>query len=308
VSESLGSGAVLVRDLLLGAEGPAGPHGVPGGLIRSDLLVCRLVSLGATRRPGLSLLRLPGPLREELMAYLRAAYQMARPSRHVSLDDFLDRSAHLYHHFLQARGRAAGGEAHDTAPPAALAAARIAYRGTDTRRIRAALGRQPALEPAAAEGEEWAWLDLQIGIPQAHVRLAEGRVEVSADTREALAEGRQFLEGVLRGLIELPGEVQSAPPPAAAAAGTGTVRGAAFLQRMLDAWAETPSATLGGRIPREALQTPAGRADVAAALLALERDIARQKRLGRAWVDVAPLREALGVPAPAPPVTRQSIR
>jgi hypothetical protein len=297
VTEPLGSRALVTRDLLTGAEGRTGAIGLPGTFIRSDLLVCRLVTVGATRRPGLSLLRLPGPGREEMMAYLRAAYQMGRTARHVSLEDFLDGAAHLYHHFYETRGRAMGAAGHATAPGHAFAPASVRYRAHGEPRIRAALARQSELEPAAADGEErWAWLDLGRGIARARVALARGAVEISADTPEALEEGRDFLENLLRGLIELPGERREPPTPPAAAPGR-RIRGQAFLERIFDAWSDTPTVLLGGRVPREAIRTPAGRSDVTAALLQLERDMARQKRLRRAWVDLAPARESLDLPA-----------
>lgn len=297
VTEPLGSRALVTRDLLTGAEGRTGAIGLPGTFIRSDLLVCRLVMVGATRRPGLSLLRLPGPGREEMMAYLRAAYQMGRTGRHVSLEDFLDGSAHLYHHFYETRGRAMGAAGHATAPGDAFAPAGMRYRAHEEKRIRAALARQSELEPAASDGDErFAWLDLSRGTARARMALAPGVVEVSADTRETLEEARGFVENLLRGLIDLPGERWELPTPPDAGS-SRRVRGLAFLERMLTAWPETPTVLLGGRIPREAARTPAGRSDVTAALLLLERDMARQKRLGRAWVDLAPLRESLGLPA-----------
>jgi hypothetical protein len=297
VTEPLGSRALVTRDLLTGAEGRTGAIGLPGTFIRSDLLVCRLVTVGATRRPGLSLLRLPGPGREEMMAYLRAAYQMGRTGRHVSLEDFLDGSAHLYHHFYETRGRAMGAAGHATAPGHAFAPAGVRYRAHGEKRIRAALARQSELEPTASDGaERWTWLDLGQGIARASVTLGGGAVDVSADTQEALEAGQGFVENLLRGLIALPGERREPPTPTAVATGK-RIRGQAFLERIFGAWSETPTVLLGGRVPREAIRTPAGRSDAIAALLLLERDMARQKRLRRAWVDLAALRESLDLPA-----------
>jgi hypothetical protein len=307
VTEQIGAGALVTRDVLTGAEGRTGTVGLSGACIRSDLLVCRQVAVGGVRRPGLSLLRLPGASREELMAYLRTAYQMGRSGRHVSLEDYLDGSAHLYHHFYQTRGRRMGGAAHATVPGHAYAPAGVRYRAYGDSRVRAALARQPALEPAASGDEgRLAWLDLGRGIARAWVTVFPGAVEVAADTPETLGDARRFLENALGGLIDVPGEAWESPAPPDGAAGRG-VRGRAFLERVLGAWADTPTVLLGGRIPREAARTPAGRSDVAAALLLLERDLARQKRLHRAWVDLTPVRDALDLPAalPDPPATRR---
>jgi hypothetical protein len=298
--EPLGSGALGLRDLLTGAEGRVGPAGLPDTLIRSDLLVCRVVSLGATGRPGPTLLRLPGTAREELMAYLRAAYRLGRPGRHVSLEDFLDGSAHLYHHFFDTRGRELGGQPLETAPRLTFAPARIRYAGRDAARIRAALARQSALEPESGDaGEHFTWLDLAHGIPGAGIRLLPDGVEVQADTREHLEQVQGFVEGVLRGLIETPGActfVHAQPaggPGGGAGAGVG---GREFLLRIFQRWPDTPSVHLRSRIPREVAVTPAGRHEVAGVLAGLERDMARQRRLRRGWVDLTPVREALDVP------------
>jgi hypothetical protein len=304
VAEVLGPRGLLLRDLASGAEGPAGPLGVPDTAIRSDLLVGRLIGVGAGRRPGLTLVRLPATAREELMAYVRAAYRMARPGRHVSFDDFLDGGAYLYQHFFESRGRALAGEAVGTVRAEARALGRARYAMRDEVRVRAVLARQPEVEVLAAAADGFTWLDLASGTARARLGLAGQRLEVAADTREALRDVRRFVEGALRGLIELPPELELAPPDASLGEAVGRPRGARFLQRVLAEWPDTPAAALLGRTPRAALGTRAGRQEVETLLLRLERDLARQKRLGRASAEVAPLRAALGLgdePPPAPP-------
>ncbi|MFB3817084.1 MAG: hypothetical protein ACE147_05410 [Candidatus Methylomirabilales bacterium] len=308
VAETLGPRGLLLRDLASGAEGPAGPLGVPDTAIRSDLLVGRLVGLGSGRRPGLSLLRLPASAREELMAYLRAAYRMARPGRHVSFEDFLDGGAHLYHHFFESRGRALAGEAVGTARPEAHAPGLARYAVQDEARVRAVLARQPEIEAPAAEADGFVWLDLASGTARARLRLAAQRLEVGADTREALRDVRRFVEGALRGLIQLPPALELAPPATSPAEAAERPRGARFLRRALAHWPDTPAAALQGRTPRAALGTRTGRQEVEALLLALERDLARQKRLGRAWAEVGPLRAALGLGEEPPPAAPRGPR
>jgi hypothetical protein len=238
------------------------------------------------------------------MAYLRAAYRMARPGRHVSFEDFLDGGAHLYQHFFESRGRALAGEAIATVRPEAHAPGRAEYRVRDEARVRAVLLRQPEIEAPAAEAEAFTWLDLAAGTARAHLRLAGQRILVSAETREALRDVRRFVEGALRGLIELPPELEFAPPGAWLGEATERPRGVKFLRQVLSQWPDTPAAALHGQTPRAALATRTGRQEVEALLLGLERDLARQKRLGRAWADAAPLRAALGLgdspPAAAP--------
>jgi hypothetical protein len=103
VMETPGPGGVPLKDLLTGSEAVLGSIGTPDSLIRSDVCIARLLPFGRVRRPGLSLLRLPPGSQAELSAFLRAAYRVARSERHVSLEDYVDGSPHLYHHFFRER-------------------------------------------------------------------------------------------------------------------------------------------------------------------------------------------------------------
>lgn len=301
VTETLGARGVLVKDLLTGGERALGPLGLAEPPIRSDIMICRLVPLGRLTRPGPGLLTLPAAGREELLAYLRTAYRLARPARHLSLEDFLDGATHLYHHFFLLRGRDLGGRARETVRRVAFAPGRAVYRGTDSARIRAGLDRQSELVRDAETADEvrYAWIDLDRAVSRATVQVRSGEVQVRADTREDLADARRFVETCLRGLVELIGEhtEESAPRPADVAPRPRSDAPAeAFFTRILDRWPDTPSPLLDDRTPREACRTRAGRQQVAALVLGLERDFARLKRLGRSWADVTPLRERLNLP------------
>lgn len=300
VTETQGPRGIVVKDLLTGGERRVGPFGLDDPPIRSDVMICRLLPLGRLTRPGASLLVLPAVGREEMLAYLRTAYRLARPARHVSLEDFLDGSVHLYHHFFLLRGRDLGARAHETLRLVPFSPGRAIYRGADLRRIRAGLDRQPGLEREAGTGEEtrYAWIDPSRAIARATILLRSGRVEVSADTREDLADAVAFLETSLRGLIEPVREPRAeaeAPPRDAPPRPRSGAAGAAFLARILDRWPDTPSPLLDDRTPREACRSRGGRERVAALLLDLERDFGRLKRLGRPWADVTPLREQLNL-------------
>ncbi len=135
VTETPSLRGMLVRDLLTGSECLIGPLGLPEGVIHSDICVCRLVPLGRLRRPGFSLLRMPPGSQAEMFAYLRATYRMARPGRHLSLEDYLDGGAHLYHQFFLNWGRQLGGRAHRTCRWVAASGGRAIYRGRETKRI-----------------------------------------------------------------------------------------------------------------------------------------------------------------------------
>lgn len=302
VTETLGPRGVQVKDLLTGTERALGPLGLAELPIRSDVVICRLVPLGRLTRSGPGLLRLPAAGREELLAYLRTAYRMARPARHVSLEDFLDGAAHLYHHFFLFRGQGLGGRACETVPRAAFAPGRVVYKGPDGSRIRAGLDRQPELVRDIETADEvcYAWIDPGRGITRGAVLVRSGQVQVSADTREDLADARRFVEACLRGLIEPIGQhAEKTGAPAArdsSRSGPGAP-GEAFFARILERWPDTPSPLLDERTPREACRTRAGRQQVVALILGLERDFARLKRLGRAWADVTPLREQLNLPS-----------
>lgn len=300
VSETLGLCGFLAKDLLTGGEHAVGPLGLAEPPIRSDVMICRLVPMGRLTRLGASLLLLPAAGREELLAYLRATYRLARPARHVPLEDFLDGSAHLYHHFFLLRGRDLGGSARETLRLAAFAPCRMTYRATDVLRIRAGLDRQPELEREADSGDEvrYAWIDLHRAVIRTSVQVGPNGVQVRADTREDLAEARQFVEACLRGLIEPAGECAEESPGSAAddaLRAKAGVPGTAFLTRVLERWPDTPCPLLDNRTPREACRSRPGRQRVVTLLLDLERKLARLKRLGRAWADVTPLREGLNL-------------
>jgi len=304
VTEAPGPRGAPVKDLLGGAEDVLGPLGVPEGLIRSDICVGRLVPVGRLRRPGVGLLRFPPGSQGELLAYLRAAYGLSRPGRHVSLEDYVDGATHLYHHFFLERGRDLGARTHRTCRWSPLAPGRVIYRGPEAARIRAALARQAALE--LIEGVEarvrYVWVDRTLGVAVGAVVWQGDHLEAGAETEEDLARLTEFLEACLRGLVQrVPGDAmpaggqvsQAAPRAESGPAGT------AFIQRMLERWADAPSAALSGQTPRETCGSESGRDEVTRVLLGLERDMARQKRLGRAWRDVGPLWEQLHLASPS---------
>ncbi len=300
VTEAQGTRGFLAKDLLGGGEHAVGPLGLAEFPIRSDVLICRLVPMGRHMRLGASLLLLPAAGREELLAYLRTAYRLARPARHVSLEDFLDVSTHLYQHFFLLRGRDLGGSARDTLRLAAFAPCRMTYRGTDVSRIRAGLDRQSELERDVEAGDEarYAWIDLHRAIVRASVQVGDDGVQVRADTRQDLADARQFLETCLRGLIEPADEcVEESPAslPEGISRAKAGAPGTAFFARVLERWPDTPSPLLDNQTPREACTARRGRQHVETLLLDLERNFARLKRLGRAWADVTPLRERLNL-------------
>jgi len=310
VTESAGPRGSVVKDLLSGAERAVGPYGFAVPPIRSDVLICRLVPCGRLARPGAGLLVLPAASRQELLAYVRTVYQMARPARHVSLEDFLDTASHLFQHYFLLRGKSQGGRAEETLRRVPFAPGRVTFQGKELKRIRAGLDRDPELERQAETGEEvrYAWIDLERAVTRAMVSVRLDEIQVTADTREGLTEAEAFLETCLRGLVEFVGreaaEGMDTGEDAAARRESGAP-GTAFLRTVLDRWADSPSPLLDDRTPREAARSRTGRQQVAAALLGLEREMARQKRLGRAWADVSGLREQLDLPTTAPPGPRR---
>jgi hypothetical protein len=300
VSEVVGTRGLLLKDLVAGSEKLVGSLGLPEIQIHTDVLVCRLLPAGRTTRSGAGLVVLAGASRGELLEYLRTAYRLARPRRHVSLEDFLDGSPHLYQHYFLLRGRGLGGRAHETLRRMAYAPGLLTYRGTDTSRIQAGLRRQQELERCEGFEDEirYVWVNLHQATARATIVVASGEVRVSAETREDLADARRFVETCLRGLLQPIGEQVAATPPSPRAVSSRRTTGppgTAFLAKYLQGWPDAPSPFLDDRTPREACRTRAGRQRVTALLTDLERELARQKRLGRAWADVTPLRDDLGL-------------
>jgi len=299
-------GVLVIKDLLAGAERSVGPFGFTAPPIRSDVLICRLVPCGRLARPGAGLLVLPAASREELLAYVRTAYRMARPARHVPLEDFLDTSPHLYHHYFLLRGKSQGGRAEETLRRASYAPGWRSYRGKDLTRIRASLDRQMELErQTSTRGEvRYVWVDLERGVARATVCIRPEEIRVTADTREDRTEAAHFLETCLRSLIEFVGEetpevedVGGDAAPRRASVTPGTV----FFTRALDRWPDSPSPLLEDRTPRQAVRSRTGRQQVAGILFGLEREFDRLRRLGRAWADLTGLRGQLDLPSAASP-------
>ena len=304
IAEPPGPRGVAVKDLLVGSEWVLGPLGVPEGLIRSDVCIGRLLPVGRLGRPGISLLRLPPGSQGELLAYLRATYRLAQAGRHVSLEDYADGAGHLYHHFFLDRGRELGGRAHRTCRWTPFVAGQLRYRGDEAARIRAALNRQPELERVEdwEDGARYLWLDRWQGMTGGTVRFRGNEIQASAETEEDLGRLGGVLESCLRGLVrrETAGAAPIAPvaPASAVRHGAGPA-GAAFIRGFLERWPEMPSPTLSDETPREACRSAAGCEAVVQLLLGLERDMARQKRLDRAWGEIGPLWARLSLSPPS---------
>lgn len=304
IAEPPGPRGVAVKDLLVGSEWVLGPLGVPEGLIRSDVCIGRLLPVGRLGRPGISLLRLPPGSQGELLAYLRATYRLAQAGRHVSLEDYADGAGHLYHHFFLDRGRELGGRAHRTCRWTPFVAGQLRYRGDEAARIRAALNRQPELERVEdwEDGARYLWLDRWQGMTGGTVQFRGNEIQASAETEEDLGRLGGVLESCLRGLVRR--EAAEAAPiapvaPASAVRHGAGPAGAAFIRGFLERWPEMPSPTLFDETPREACRSAAGCEAVIQLLLGLERDMARQKRLDRAWGEIGPLWERLSLSPPS---------
>jgi hypothetical protein len=308
VADSPGVRGVSLEDLLTGEERLLVPFGVGSSLIRADILVCRTIPFGHAARAGMGIIRLPGGCREELFAYLRMAYQVSRPPRHVALADFLDGGPHLYHHFFLDHGVRAGAEAWATVRGYAYRPGGARYRVENGLRLRAALSRQPDLErEGPGEGDEtYRWRDPRWGVTRARFVLGGAALTVWAETGEDLAAATEFVGRILQGLASPSPPALSIDASPKRPGGPATERrGRAFLRRAVAAWPDFALPVLGGRSVRQAALLPGLRRAAAALLAGLEGDLARQKRLGRAWVDVSPLWDALGIADLAPAHARR---
>ncbi len=305
VTEMLGPSGAMMKDLLTGSETAVGPFGLPDGLIRSDICIGRVVSVGRFRRVGLGLLRFRSAGRGELLAYLRAAYGLSRLGRHVSLEDYADGAAHLYHHFFLERGRLLDGRAHRTCRWVPFRAETLRYRCLDPTRIRAALDRQSALEKVGENGGEcrFLWRDRVHGVGLGTIVLRGGELDVHTDTVEDLTRLSEFLDSCLRGLVRRIASDIDLVPPSTRHAEVERLKGVAgmpYLQRTLAGWVDTPSPALLGQTPRAACLSPEGRSQVTELLVDLDRSMVRQKRLGKAWADTGALWEELRLSPPSP--------
>jgi hypothetical protein len=60
-------------------------------------------------------------------------------------------------------------------------------------------------------------------------------------------------------------------------------------------WPDTPLPALGGKTPRQAVETPEGRSQVAELLKFIENGEERKRRAGEAWFDVSGLKAELQI-------------
>jgi hypothetical protein len=304
IVEAPGPRGFPVKDLLDGAEGVVGPCGLPEGVIRSDVGIGRLLPVGRLWRLELGVLRIPPGAGGELLAYLRTAYRLSRPGRHVSLEDFADGAAHLYHQFFLERGREMGGRAHRTARWIPWQSGKRRYVGSDTARIQAVLERQSSLERCSVSASEvgYAWTESPSGISLGSVVLRGEELLATAETEQDLRRLGEVLEDSLRGYVRRDETASSddPPPPPASPPPPSGVAGQACLRRIVERWPELPHPLLSDEAPREACRSLTGREQVGRLLLQLERDLARQKRLGRAWAEIGPLWERLDAVRPLP--------
>jgi hypothetical protein len=223
----------------------------------------------------------------------------------MSLEDYADGAAHLYQQFFMDRGREMGGRAHRTCRWLPFSLGRRRYVGADTARIRAVLDRQSGLERVEATESEmrYAWIDPLSGAIMGTVGIRGDELLAQAETEEDLARLAEFLETCLRGLLRRgdPDPATAPPEPSTREALPASgPPGQAFIRRVLERWPDLPHPLLSDATPGETCQSPLGREQVGQFLVEIERDMARQKRLGRAWADVGALRERLRVPPPLP--------
>ncbi len=183
------------------------------------------------------------------------------------------------------------------------------YRVRSWERLEAALAGQPDVEGSRADG--WTrFEEVDDTMRRSLLGINPGRgdrLEVFGRTRSRADEGREWLEGVAGDAIEHrtreivdprsgldgPGggpPASAGPPGGAGAPGAGASgRGGApipmpteVMQQVLEGhyrdWAEDPIPALDGRTPREAIETPEGRAAVIGLLKLYEQGEARSAR------------------------------
>ena len=70
---------------------------------------------------------------------------------------------------------------------------------------------------------------------------------------------------------------------------------ASMMQKHMSAWPDNAIPALGGKTPREAVATKAGREKVLDLIKDMENGEATQKRAGELFIDLGPLRKELGI-------------
>jgi len=140
------------------------------------------------------------------------------------------------------------------------------------------------------------------------LRVEGGRLLLETNSRERLARGRELVESLagtavrhqrdkFTGLETAMRKAKRSGPKPESGLPPEIERELVqkFMAEHYRTWPDTPLPALGGKTPRQAVDTPEGRSQVADLLKFIENGEAHKRRLGEAWYDITPLKAELQV-------------
>jgi hypothetical protein len=140
------------------------------------------------------------------------------------------------------------------------------------------------------------------------LRVEGGRLVLEANSRERLGRGRELVESLAGAAVshqddEFTGveaamrKVKRSGPKPVSEIPPEIQR--ELVQKVMAehyrTWPDTPLPALGGKTPRQAVETPEGRSQVAELLKFIENGEERKRRAGEAWFDVSGLKAELQI-------------
>jgi hypothetical protein len=304
-----GSG-VRVKDLLVGGEFFVDDVTTSKRAALWDCYLARVEEFDNRHVFTATVMTVPQPL----VAPLKEWVIGARERSGLNWDDFLHANSHRMRQEasrLISLGAAPQRVVSFEGDELVFSKARYAVQDEDA--VRHALDESKAFEPEE-DPAAYAWLDDTedaMGGRRAfgHVHIAGGELTLECSTRQRLERGKallQFLAGdQLRHLDDdfttwqaaMRDRTPSAEPPKGSGLPPEVER--ELVQKVLAEhyrkWPDTPLTGLNGKTPREAMATPAGRAQVVDLLKYLQNGEEHKRRDGLAWFDVSKLKADLGV-------------
>jgi len=271
--------------------------------LRYDYLLARLEWLDGKWLFQGDLMTVPRPVAPEVLRRLRAEQRQGE-----SWDDGFKRLApDIWRWVTEGAEAAAAGPQLATSTGEALEHCRGVYELLDEEAVKAALRTSGQIREE--EGGTFVWVDPAINTAMAWLRINDERMVVETMSRVRLERCAELLKNLVPGpeLIHIKDECEKLDVAKIRAKAEKLPRTAeshpegaasivmAHLEKHYASWQDIALPALGGRTPREAIQSEEGRAAVETLLRDFENGAARGKAKGQTVYDFSRLRRELGM-------------